>query len=170
MYGLTREELDAFAVDSHKKAVAAYEKGVYKDEIIALDPNLPELAGLTAEFDELRKAVSTRHRGPWLLAAAVFVVVVLGASYLQEATSLPSYPVNAEVSLITPPRPSLLMAGPLMALSGLLFAAFPVETSTPGRLTAYVPFGIGQALGRAGGGLLARRGRARDGAAAPQAP
>jgi hypothetical protein len=78
------------------------------DEIIALDPNLPELAGLTAEFDELRKAIARPHRGPWLMAAAVFAVVVLGASYLHESTSLLSYPVKAEVSLVTPPRPSLL--------------------------------------------------------------
>jgi hypothetical protein len=77
------------------------------DEIIALDPNLPELAGLTAEFDELRKAIATPHRGPWLMAAAVFAVVVLGASYVHESTSLLSYPVKAEVSLVTPPRPSM---------------------------------------------------------------
>jgi hypothetical protein len=77
------------------------------DEIIALDPNLPELAGLTAQFDELRKAISTPHRGPWLMAAAVFAVVVLGASYVHESTSLLSYPVKGEVSLVTPPRPSL---------------------------------------------------------------
>jgi acetyl-CoA acetyltransferase family protein len=41
VYGLTREELDAFSVESHKKAVAAYEKGVYKDEIIPLEVEEP---------------------------------------------------------------------------------------------------------------------------------
>ena len=30
MYDMTREELDAFAVRSHKKLAAAYEKGVYE--------------------------------------------------------------------------------------------------------------------------------------------
>jgi tetratricopeptide (TPR) repeat protein len=58
------------------------------DEIITLDPNLPELAGLTAEFDELRKAVASPHRGPWLTAAAVFTVVVLGASWRHDAPTL----------------------------------------------------------------------------------
>lgn len=41
VYGLTREEMDQFAVDSHRKAVAAYEKGIYKDEIIALEVEEP---------------------------------------------------------------------------------------------------------------------------------
>jgi acetyl-CoA acetyltransferase family protein len=41
VYGLTREEMDQFAVDSHRKAVAAYEKGIYKDEIIPLEVEEP---------------------------------------------------------------------------------------------------------------------------------
>ncbi len=41
VYGLTREEMDEFAVDSHRKAVAAYEKGIYKDEIIPLEVEEP---------------------------------------------------------------------------------------------------------------------------------
>jgi acetyl-CoA acetyltransferase family protein len=41
VYGLSREEMDQFAVDSHRKAVAAYEKGIYKDEIIALEVEEP---------------------------------------------------------------------------------------------------------------------------------
>jgi acetyl-CoA acyltransferase len=41
VYGLTREALDEFAVQSHKKTVAAYEKGIYKDEIIPLEVETP---------------------------------------------------------------------------------------------------------------------------------
>lgn len=37
MYNLTREEMDAFSERSHKKLAAAYEKGIYKDEIIPLE-------------------------------------------------------------------------------------------------------------------------------------
>jgi acetyl-CoA acyltransferase len=36
-YGLTRENLDAFAVESHKKAAAAQDAGKFDGEIIALD-------------------------------------------------------------------------------------------------------------------------------------
>lgn len=41
------------------------------------------------------------------------------------------------------PRPSLLIAGTAMAASGVLFAAFSAETSTPLLFTAYVLFGLG---------------------------
>lgn len=41
VYNLSREELDEFAVLSHRKTVAGYEKGAYKDEIIPLEVELP---------------------------------------------------------------------------------------------------------------------------------
>jgi acetyl-CoA acyltransferase len=41
VYNLSREEMDEFAVLSHRKTVEAYEKGVYKDEIIPLEVELP---------------------------------------------------------------------------------------------------------------------------------
>lgn len=44
MYQLTREEMDAFAAKSHLKAHAAYEKGNYKNEIIALEVEDPVIA------------------------------------------------------------------------------------------------------------------------------
>jgi acetyl-CoA acetyltransferase family protein len=59
MYNMTREELDAFAVRSHKKLAAAYEKGVYKDEIIPLEIEEPV-------FDENRQWVESA-KGPMIL-------------------------------------------------------------------------------------------------------
>jgi acetyl-CoA acetyltransferase family protein len=41
VYGLTREELDAYAVDSHAKTHAAYEAGIYKDEVVPLEVEDP---------------------------------------------------------------------------------------------------------------------------------
>jgi acetyl-CoA acetyltransferase family protein len=41
VYGLSREELDMFSAESHKKTAAAYEKGIYKDEIIPLEVEEP---------------------------------------------------------------------------------------------------------------------------------
>lgn len=41
VYGLSREDLDAFAVESHKKTVAGYESGFYKNEIIPLEVEEP---------------------------------------------------------------------------------------------------------------------------------
>ena len=41
VYGLSREEMDQFATDSHKKAVAAYASGFYNREIIPLEVEEP---------------------------------------------------------------------------------------------------------------------------------
>lgn len=41
VYGLTREELDQFSVESHRKVAEAYDKGIYKDEIIPLEIEQP---------------------------------------------------------------------------------------------------------------------------------
>jgi hypothetical protein len=62
------------------------------DEVIELDPRLPELFALTEAFDTLRRA-SQAHRGPWLAAAGVFACTLLGGSWLQDSSSLMSRPV-----------------------------------------------------------------------------
>jgi acetyl-CoA acetyltransferase family protein len=41
VYGLTREEIDAYAARSHVKTHEAYEKGIYKDEVIPLEVEEP---------------------------------------------------------------------------------------------------------------------------------
>jgi acetyl-CoA acetyltransferase family protein len=40
-YALTRQELDAFALESHRKTHQAYEKGIYKDEVVPLEVEDP---------------------------------------------------------------------------------------------------------------------------------
>jgi len=41
VYNLSREEMDQFSVESHKKTAAAYEKGIYKTEVIPLEVEQP---------------------------------------------------------------------------------------------------------------------------------
>jgi acetyl-CoA C-acetyltransferase len=41
-YGFTRDDLDQFALESHKKAIAATEAGAFANEIIALEIDTPE--------------------------------------------------------------------------------------------------------------------------------
>src|SRR5262245_45672846 len=41
MYKLSREALDKFAAESHAKTARAYEKGIYKDEIVPLEIENP---------------------------------------------------------------------------------------------------------------------------------
>jgi acetyl-CoA acetyltransferase family protein len=50
-YGLTRQELDQCAADSHAKGAAAYENGIYKDEVVPLEVRLPV-------FDDEKKWVA----------------------------------------------------------------------------------------------------------------
>ena len=41
VYELSREELDAYALESHKKTHAAYEAGIYKDEVLPVEVEQP---------------------------------------------------------------------------------------------------------------------------------
>jgi acetyl-CoA acetyltransferase family protein len=41
MYDLSRQELDEFSAQSHRRLAAAYERGVYKDEIVPLEVENP---------------------------------------------------------------------------------------------------------------------------------
>lgn len=59
MYDLTREELDAYAVKSHRKYDEAFARGVYKDEIIPLEVEDPV-------FDDQRRWVE-EARGPMVM-------------------------------------------------------------------------------------------------------
>ncbi len=54
VYGLSREEIDQFAVESHKKCAAAYEKGIYKEEVIPLEVETPV-------FDDEGKWLADEH-------------------------------------------------------------------------------------------------------------
>ena len=90
------------------------------DEVIELDPNVPELQELTEIFDDLRRKAAATHHGPRLAAAAVFVLMVLGASWLHESTSLMSRPIVAVV-------PALLTGAPLEAVE-----PDPVAVATAG--------------------------------------
>ncbi|MBE7187877.1 thiolase family protein [Jatrophihabitans endophyticus] len=51
-YGITREAQDAFAVDSHRKAAAAWDAGVYADEVVPMP-------GVDLERDESIRPDST---------------------------------------------------------------------------------------------------------------
>jgi acetyl-CoA acetyltransferase family protein len=54
VYGLAREELDEFAVTSHKKTAAAYDAGIYNDEIVPFEVETPV-------FDDEGKWLSDEH-------------------------------------------------------------------------------------------------------------
>jgi hypothetical protein len=78
------------------------------DEVIELDPNLPELRELAAQYASLKKNLRRPRAGRWLAAAAAFGGVMLGASWLQDATGLWSRQ-TVGVSLLVAPPPPLTM-------------------------------------------------------------
>lgn len=81
------------------------------DEVIDLDPNLPELAELTARFDELRRATVTHRRGPWVFAAAVFGLALFGASWLQDSPAvISSRRMVSTAALLSAVAPSITIA------------------------------------------------------------
>ncbi len=65
VYGLSREELDAFSVESHRKTAAAYDKGIYKDEIIPLEVEEPvfDAEGNWVEAERGKTIVFDRDEG-----------------------------------------------------------------------------------------------------------
>jgi hypothetical protein len=86
-------------IDAGRLAAAA----TALNEVIELDPNLPDLAPLTADFDRLRRMTAAPRRGPALAAAAIFVIGVLAASWLQDSTLLMSRSMAGSSPLVAAP-------------------------------------------------------------------
>jgi len=109
------------------------------DEVIELDPNLPELSSLTAAFDELRRSTVRSDRGPWVAAAVVFGTIVLAASWIQESRVLQSTPLTAVAPLVAVNSPEPIAVGPTepdvdavqpLATSGEQLASEPPDVKT----------------------------------------
>src|SRR5690606_21362558 len=48
-YGIGREAQDRFAFDSHRKAVEAWERGIFRDEVVPVE--IPQRKGQALVFD-----------------------------------------------------------------------------------------------------------------------
>jgi hypothetical protein len=105
------------------------------DEVIELDPNLPDLVALTVQFDELRRSTATAHRGPRVAAAAVLAIALLGASWLQDSTTLRSRPLIAFAPLIAVPA---VAASTGEAVAGVAVEREPADRLEPGGRRAVV--------------------------------
>ena len=51
-YGVSREDQDAFALESHRRAIAAHEAGKFDDEIVTVDAPQPKGPPVTVHADE----------------------------------------------------------------------------------------------------------------------
>jgi 3-oxoadipyl-CoA thiolase len=61
-YGVSREDQDAFALDSHRRAVAAAEAGRFDDEIVTIDVPQPKGEPVTVHADEGPRPDTTLER------------------------------------------------------------------------------------------------------------
>ncbi|HYM24104.1 MAG TPA: hypothetical protein VEU08_12885, partial [Vicinamibacterales bacterium] len=131
-------------LDAARSAIARKrlrEAAAALDEVIELDPNLPELAGLTASFDDLRRTLKTPHRGRWIAAAGAFAATLLAATLVEHARpSLLSHSTTAVADLVEPPQsvpPSIPSSTPDdVSDSTALADAARVESALPPVATA----------------------------------
>ena len=61
-YGVSREDQDAFALDSHQRAIAAREAGKFDEEIITVDAPQPKGPPVTVHSDEGPRADTTLEK------------------------------------------------------------------------------------------------------------
>ena len=61
-YGVSREDQDAFALESHRRALAAAEAGRFDDEIVTVDVPQPKGEPVTVHSDEGPRADTTLER------------------------------------------------------------------------------------------------------------
>jgi len=61
-YGIDRQEQDAFAVDSHRKAIAAWERGSFADEVVPVEVSGPKGKTIVVERDERLRPDSSMEK------------------------------------------------------------------------------------------------------------
>jgi 3-oxoadipyl-CoA thiolase len=61
-YGVSREDQDAFALESHKRAIAAREAGKFDEEIVTVDAPQPKGAPVTVHSDEGPRSDTTLEK------------------------------------------------------------------------------------------------------------
>ncbi len=131
-WGITREEQDTLALDSHKKAAAAYESGfmddllvpcagVFQDNNLRFDASLEKMAKLKPVFERSRRGTLTAANSTPLTDGAS--AVLLAAEDWAKARNLPilAYLTQARTTAVdfVSGREGLLMA-PVHAVSQLL--------------------------------------------------
>jgi acetyl-CoA acyltransferase len=114
--GVSREEMDCFSVESHRRAASAIDAGKFKDEIIPLpgvdadgneivfdtdqgvrrDTTLEGLAGLTSPFDE--NGVVTAGSSSQVSDGASFVVLMSGEK-VKELNIKPIAKIGKSISI-----------------------------------------------------------------------
>ncbi|MBS1684353.1 MAG: acetyl-CoA C-acetyltransferase [Bacteroidetes bacterium] len=109
-FGISREDQDAFALDSHRKMAAAYERGFFKDLMTPFagldrdnnlrpDSTMEKLAKLKPAFDKVNGTLTAGNSSPLTDGASC---VLLASEDWAKAHNLPvlAYITHAEVAAI----------------------------------------------------------------------
>jgi len=125
MYGLTREQLDDFAVKSHKKAFMATRTGRFKDEIVPVTV-VKRVAGQEVAREEI-----TQDEGinPALTVqkAAMWPTVFKEGGVVTPANSCPISDGAAAVVVMTKEKADALGMRPLATVRAYAYAGLPPE-------------------------------------------
>lgn len=130
-WGFSREELDAFAIESHRKAYAAQEAGYFKNEIITVDtPNHGTVdtdEGIRASVDKEKMAtLKTPFKDGGVVTAANASQITDGATAVLMASKagLEKYNLKPRAKIVKTfvcgLDPEIQLTGPIPAVEGVL--------------------------------------------------
>jgi len=143
MYGISQEEQDKFAVNSHKKAFMATRKGCFRDEIVPVRVS-KKVAGQEVAYEEILQdecinpTLSTQK-------AALYPTVFKKGGTVTPANACPISDGAAAVIVMTADKARDLGLAPMVTIRGYAYSAIPPEIMGLG--PAYA---IPKALKRAG--------------------
>ncbi|MGQ9515935.1 MAG: thiolase family protein [Anaerolineae bacterium] len=125
MYGLTREELDQYAVQSHKKAFMATRTGRFRDEIVPV-PVIKRAAGQEVAREEIIQDECI-NPGLTVQKAALYPTVFKEGGVVTPANACPISDGAAAVIVMTKEKAEALGFKPLAYVRSYAYAAVPPE-------------------------------------------
>jgi len=130
-WGITREDQDKLALESHKRGTAAYERGFYKDLIVPAfgvskdnnlraDTTLEKLAKLKPAFDFTGKGTLTAGNSTPLTDGAACTLLASESWAKERGLEIEAYLVTGEVAAVNFPAGEGLLMAPAFAVSRML--------------------------------------------------
>lgn len=128
---ITQAEQDALALESHKKAAAAYEEGFYddlvipfkgvkRDGIVRKDTTLEKLAKLKPAFDKSGSGTLTAGNSTALTDGAGGVLLTSEAFAMEHQLPVQAFFIDAEVAAVDFVQGAGLLMAPTLAVARLL--------------------------------------------------
>jgi len=125
MYNITREELDQYAVNSHKKAFMATRMGRFQDEILPVRVS-KKVAGQEVAYEDIVKDECINPTLS-LQKAAMYPTVFKKGGLVTPANACPLSDGAAAVIVMTADKAKALGLQPLAAIRSYAYAAIPPE-------------------------------------------